>query len=211
MKPVWFATSFFGTLAVAAGLLFAIHSPIFSGPPEETGDGKQIYAQNCAACHGADGTSATTPDLSNDDFLSLTSPRLLEEMIAKGRPERGMPAWSGAMKPREIRAVAAYIKDWQRSPSIELPQGRIRGDLREGEELYATVCAACHGPSGRGGSAPALNNPGFLQVVSDHYIRTTLVNGRSGTPMRSFAGPLGLANLSNAELDSVVAYIRSWE
>ncbi len=211
MKPAWFAASFFGALFVAGGLLFAVYAPIFSGPPEEKADGKALYARNCAACHGATGTSLTAPDLSNDDFLVITPHGTLEAMIAQGRPGRGMPAWSEAMRPVEIRAVAAYVKEWQRSPSVELPQGRIRGDVEEGERLYASACAACHGVSGGGGSAPALNNSAFLKVASDHFIRATVINGRPGTPMRSFLGPQGLANLSHREIDSVVTYVRGWE
>lgn len=210
MKPAWFALSFAGVMTVAATALFTLHSPLFSGPPEE-GDGQELYTRNCAACHGANGKSAMTPDLSNDDFLAITTKENLVAMIEQGRPGRGMPAWSSALKPGEIRAVASYIKKWQVSPDVELPRSRVKGDVEEGRVLFATVCASCHGPDGAGDSAPALNNPGFLKVASDHYVRATLVNGRSGTAMRSFAGPLGLANLTPTELDSVVAYIRSWE
>lgn len=211
MKPAHFALTFFGTLGIAAGALFAVHAPIFLGPSEEATDGAELYARNCAACHGASGRSATAPDLASDEFLTLTPRPTLEAMIAEGRSSRGMPAWSSAMSPTEIRAVAAYVKEWQTSPEISLPRGRIRGDAELGARLFASTCAPCHGTAGSGGSAPALNHPAFLKLASDHVIRATLVSGRAGTPMRSFAGPAGLANLSHAELDALVAYIRSWE
>jgi len=211
MKPGWFAASFFGTLLVAAGALFTVHAPIFVEAPEEAGAGAELYARNCAACHGASGRSVTAPDLASDEFLAMTPQPILEAMIAEGRPSRGMPAWATAMTPAEIRAVAAYVKEWQTSPEVSLPGGRIRGDAELGATLFASTCAPCHGAAGSGGSAPALNHPAFLKVASDHVIRATLVSGRAGTPMRSFAGPAGLANLSDAELDAVVAYIRSWE
>ncbi len=211
MKPATFATLFFGTLAVTAGLLFAIHAPIFSGPPAERVEGRQLYAMNCAGCHGASGRSLTAPDLASADFLAITPLPTLEAMIAEGRPSRGMPAWSTVLKPEGVRAVAAYIKEWQTSPDIDLPRGRIHGDIEAGERLFAAVCAACHGPDGVGGSAPALNHPAFLNVASDHYLRATIVTGREGTPMRSFEGAQGLANLTSREIDAVVAYIRSWQ
>jgi mono/diheme cytochrome c family protein len=173
--------------------------------------GKQTYDIFCAACHGKDGRHATAPDLANSDFLALTSPQLLRSMIEVGRPGRPMPGWKAMLKPDDLQNVVAYIKGWQKGPDVPLPEGTITGDLKQGATLYATTCAGCHGTHGAGGSAPALNNPGFLGVVSDGYLKKTLELGRPGTAMRSFLGPAGLANLSEQEIHHVVAYVRSWE
>ena len=55
--------------------------------------------------------------------------------------------------------------------------------------------------------APALNNPGFLAAASDSQIKTTLVRGREGTPMRSFLKQ----GLKERDIDDIVAYVRAFE
>ncbi|MNK43998.1 Cbb3-type cytochrome c oxidase subunit CcoP2 [compost metagenome] len=173
--------------------------------------GRETYESYCASCHGEQGRHLSAPDLSNPDFLSITSSQLLRRMIEAGRPGRPMPPWQDMLEDEEMRDLVAYIKGWQKGPDVPLPQGKIAGDAKQGSALYATTCAGCHGANGKGDSAPALNNPGFLRVVNDAYIKKTIEIGRPGTAMRSFLGPMGLANLSEQEIDHVVTYIRSWE
>lgn len=195
------------TLAVLSTLLLA-QAPAHAGNPAK---GKQAYDMYCVACHGANGTSPTAPDLSSNEFLSLVSHATLKTMIGEGRPGRPMPAWKDMLSPEQLDDVAAYLKSWQKSPDLKLSKASIKGDVKGGKKTFDTTCASCHGVNGAGDSAPALNNAAFLKAVSDDYIRQTLVHGRPGTPMRSFAGPLGLAALDDQELNDVVAYIRSWQ
>ncbi len=173
--------------------------------------GKEAYESYCAACHGENGRHLTAPDLANPDFLSITSPQLLRAMIETGRPGRPMPAWKDMLEDEEMQDLVAYIKGWQKGPDVPLSKGKITGNVKAGAAIFVTTCAGCHGTQGAGGSAPALNNPGFLHVASDPYIKKTLEVGRPGTAMRSFLGAPGLANLSDQELNHVVAYIRSWD
>ena len=70
--------------------------------------------------------------------------------------------------------------------------------------IYATQCAACHGESGQGVTAPSLGDQALLAFASDHYLRYAIANGRDGTPMQAFD-----ETLSDDEIDSVVAYLRS--
>lgn len=171
--------------------------------------GSTTYTMFCAGCHGADGTHPTAPDLSNSDFLSITSKATLKAMIETGRPGRPMPGWKGILTDAQINDVVAHVKTWQKDPDVKLSAVKSRGDAKTGKQLFSTTCAGCHGNAGSGGSAPALDNPGLLKVVSDDYLRKTLEIGRPGTAMRSFQGPSGLANLDDQEIDHVVAYIRS--
>jgi cytochrome c oxidase cbb3-type subunit 3 len=55
--------------------------------------------------------------------------------------------------------------------------------------------------------APGLNNIGFLAAASDQIIKTTLMQGREGTPMQSFLK----FGLSEQDIDDVVSYVRSFE
>ncbi|MEK6234358.1 MAG: cytochrome c, partial [Planctomycetales bacterium] len=80
-----------------------------------------------------------------------------------------------------------------------------------GREVYAGFCAGCHGPNGKGGFAPELNNAGFLRAANDGFLQATVIRGRRGTAMRSFGiGGHGLADLTQDQVNDVVAHIRQW-
>jgi cytochrome c oxidase cbb3-type subunit 3 len=77
-------------------------------------------------------------------------------------------------------------------------------DTRRGEQLYSHNCAACHGETGEGGVGVPLALPAFLDSVSDTYLATTIRLGRPGRVMP--ANP----KLSDAEINSIIGYIREW-
>jgi cytochrome c oxidase cbb3-type subunit 3 len=60
-----------------------------------------------------------------------------------------------------------------------------------------------------GGTGTAIGNPGFLNKVSDGFLRETIKKGRSNTRMLPHQGPAGLANLSNQEIDDIIVYLRT--
>jgi mono/diheme cytochrome c family protein len=78
--------------------------------------------------------------------------------------------------------------------------------------LYTEVCASCHGGRGEGKEAPALNNRVFLDLATDTYIFKTIQRGRNGTSMAGFgAGSSVRRTLTDGEIASVTAFIRTWE
>ena len=87
--------------------------------------------------------------------------------------------------------------------------------MKIGEAHFKVYCASCHGATGEGYSVgvagPAIGYPGFLKAASDDYIYQTLKRGRVGTPMRSFIGSTGLANLGEKDVHHIIAYLRSME
>ena len=60
-----------------------------------------------------------------------------------------------------------------------------------------------------GGSGPAIGLPGFLGAVPDDYIFQTIKHGRSGTAMRAFSGPQGLAQLQDQQIKDIIVFLRS--
>lgn len=59
---------------------------------------------------------------------------------------------------------------------------------------------------------PALNNQGFLKAASDGFLWETIARGRRDTPMfPSLRGFEGVRQLSEQEIDGLVAFIRNWE
>lgn len=84
--------------------------------------------------------------------------------------------------------------------------------LKGGDAVYARSCGGCHGAKGQGAEGPALNNAVFLESASDRYLVETIRRGRRGTSMEGFATPSTTrAVLTDAEIESVVALLRTWE
>jgi cytochrome c oxidase cbb3-type subunit III len=60
--------------------------------------GEQVYANNCANCHGpAGGKVGKAGSVLNPDFLSLMTPQGLRTAVIVGRPDLGMPDWRDQM------------------------------------------------------------------------------------------------------------------
>lgn len=72
-----------------------------------TGDaaaGETVFANNCAVCHGADGTGGSGPDITGED-----SAEEVAEIVLNG--EEGMTAFDGVLTDQEIADVVAYVTE----------------------------------------------------------------------------------------------------
>ena len=73
--------------------------------------GKEIFAQNCAACHGESGEGNAdmgAPQLSNDIWLFGGDRETLVQTIAYGRAGV-MPAWEGRLSDSTIKQLTVYV------------------------------------------------------------------------------------------------------
>jgi cytochrome c oxidase cbb3-type subunit 3 len=200
-------------------LLLLLHSGLATAAP----DGARLYQLNCAACHGINGEGGVGVPLALPDFLNTVDDAFLFNTIREGRPGRVMPAYR-SLSDAQVTAIVSHLRSWVPEEKQEaLKQyAPVKGDPERGKKLYGGYCASCHGESGEGGHGtgvtfsrprelaimpPALNNPGFLKAASDEMIKRTLMEGRVGTPMRSFL-ELGL---SEQNIDDIVSYVRSFE
>jgi cytochrome c oxidase cbb3-type subunit 3 len=79
-------------------------------------EGKTIFTTNCAACHRADGGGQIGPNLTDDKWILGGGIKNLFHTITNGgRDGKGMIAWKGTLKPKEIQKVASYILSLQGS------------------------------------------------------------------------------------------------
>jgi len=179
--------------------------------------GANVYAQNCVFCHQADaiGKPGFAPSLSNPEFLSLATDKFILGTIRDGRQGTGMPPFAHIGRDQG-RALVAYLRSFEKIPNRAATidaQPAANGDTQLGKQLFDDICSTCHGPSGdgyiAGGTGTAIGKVGTLSKVSDGFLRTTIKEGRSNTRMRGFAGPEGLANLSDHEIDSIIVYLRT--
>ncbi len=207
-----------GALALsvlAAGTFGTVHA----GQPDPAliQEGKALYKQNCEVCHQPDaiGKPGFAPSLTNPELLSIASDKFFMSTIRDGRPGTGMPPFSHLGR-KKVRAIVAFLRSHGTLPNRAAEvdaQPKADGDPRLGKVWFRDICATCHGPNGdgyaAGGTGTAIGKPGFLNKVSDGFIRETIKKGRSNTRMRGFQGPDGLANLSDQEIDDIIAYMRT--
>ena len=87
------------------------HVLSMSGKAQPNASGAQTFADNCAACHGAQGKGGRdvgAPNLSDAIWLRGSDRADLKRQILK--PRMGaMPAWGGRLDPVTIKMLAAYV------------------------------------------------------------------------------------------------------
>ncbi len=73
--------------------------------------GKKLYDEKgCIACHGANGEgNAVGPNLTDDTWLNGCNEDPIVDIIANGKPEKGMTAFKNSLSDNQIRQVAKYI------------------------------------------------------------------------------------------------------
>ena len=121
--------------------------------------GERLFANNCAACHGADAKgSKGFPNLTDTDWLWGGSPERIKETITQGRQGMMPPIAAAVGSPEDVRNVAQYVLSLSGSAhnSIAAEFGRPK----------FAVCAACHGANGKGN--PAMGAPNLTDKVWLH-------------------------------------------
>ena len=167
--------------------------------------GKELFAQNCASCHGDEGRTPMhgIPTLHSPAVLAIADDEYYADIITQGRPGTSMPSWKSVLTKSQIASVVLYIRSWssaapERSPDVA---GTTVG---RGRELFLTHCIGCHGAEGRGGIGNSLSSPSFLALASDDFLRQTISLGRHKTAMPASY------DLQGGDVEALIAYIRSW-
>ncbi|MCG9793492.1 cbb3-type cytochrome c oxidase N-terminal domain-containing protein [Flavobacterium algicola] len=96
--------------------------------PESLAIGKTIFTTNCAACHRADAGGQIGPNLTDDNWiLGGGIKNIFHTLVNGGRDGKGMIAWKGTLKPKEMQKVASYIISLRGSNPVDpkAPDGEI--------------------------------------------------------------------------------------
>jgi cytochrome c oxidase cbb3-type subunit III len=167
--------------------------------PAALGIGRNLFLNNCAACHGSDGGGAPGfPNLTDGDWLWGGSPETVVATITNGR-NGVMPAWGDALGTHGVENVLNYVMSLQ---------GRKldAGDPVAGKETFLQMCAACHGADARGSAAmgaPNLTDAIWLHGGSATALRASIERGRGGV-----MPPHG-ARLGDTRIKLLAAYVLS--
>lgn len=186
--------------------------------------GAQVYADNCALCHGADGEGRVGAVLAHD-WPSIRPDLLTRESIAEGVEGSVMPAWSqengGPLSDEEIDAVIYFILSWQTGGAPQITPGNtptpraavspvpgIVGDPNLGGVLYDENCAVCHGVNGEGRVGATLAKD-WPSIRPDLVVRSAISKGVEGSVMPAWSQENG-GPLSDSNLDDLVAFLMTW-
>ena len=94
-------------VAVVVVLLFA-NDPD-SGSSAPTTPGAQVFAANCASCHGADGGGGTGPQLAGGE-AAKRFPDVDDQIAFVTKGSGAMPSFGGRLSPAQIRQVVEYTR-----------------------------------------------------------------------------------------------------
>ena len=91
----------------------------------DLGEGKSIYATNCAPCHGANAEGKVGPNLTDEYWLHGGEVNLVYKTIKYGIPSKGMVAWKGKLSGKQILQVSSYALSLQgtKPANAKEPQG----------------------------------------------------------------------------------------
>jgi len=190
--------------------------------PDEIVDFKILYAENCAGCHGTDGRGGAAIALANPVYLAIADEAQMRRITAEGVRGTSMPAFAqsagGMLTDKQIDVITTQIRArWARRgilAGVEAPSyenlRKSPGVAARGGLVYKTYCESCHGAEGRGGKkGSAITDGAFLQLVSNHGLRTVVITGRPELNAPDWRGNVPGTPMSEEEVTDVVAWLAS--
>ena len=127
-----------------------------------------------------------------------------------GKDHGFMPIVVNAVSPEDFTKWVAMQKDKVAAESASGAKTWSKDELMEkGKKAYASTCAACHGPEGKGipGVFPAIEGSKLATGPVEEHIKTVLhgrATGKFSAQMPAFA-----AQLSDADVAAIVTFERN--
>ena len=185
----------------------ALSAPLYAGfaakpalllarDPQAMAVGERLFANHCAACHGADARgSKGFPNLTDADWLWGGSPERINETITQGRQGLMPPMAAAVGTTEEVRNVASYVLSLSGGPdNLAAQLGRPK----------FVVCAACHGANGKGNTAlgaPNLSDDIWLHGRGQEAIVAMVTQGKTN------AMPAQQGRLTPEQIHVLTAYV----
>jgi cytochrome c oxidase cbb3-type subunit 3 len=161
--------------------------------------GHRLYLDNCAACHGSEAHGNQVlgaPNLTDRDWLYGGDSAALLASISDGR-NGAMPAWGSTLGRDGVNEVASYVLSLS---GVTAPEDWVAA----GKPRFEMICAACHGPDGRGNpalGAPNLTDNVWLYGGDFPSVTASIRDGRSGVM------PAWRHRLSEDERRAIAAWV----
>src|SRR3981081_1141343 len=209
---------FFGTvgakIAAAAAALLIVASAYGLGVKERAArparakqsersiaDGRQVFENRCAGCHGMDGRGGErAPDIATSAKTQRRTDSALALIINNGIPAAGMPTFSTLDGPTS-RALIKYLRFLQgKTASAALP-----GNPQNGKAIFfgRARCSECHLAAGAGGFiASDLSSYGRSRPVEE--IREAIIK-----PNQPSNGPRGTVTIDTRAGQTLTGVLRN--
>lgn len=138
--------------------------------------GERLFQNNCAQCHGSDARGAKgIPNLTDQFWLGGGTPEIIKTNIVKGRNAMMPPMGAALGSAEDVKNVAQYVLSLSGGP-----HDSVRAAL--GKEKFG-ICAACHGPDGKGmqaiGSGDLTNPAVWLHGSGEAHVIAMVNNGKT--------------------------------
>lgn len=215
--PVW------GNILTPEQLDALVQYSLAASKGRGTEAGAQLFASNCAVCHGQFGEGGPNParagdmisPISSADFLKTRDDTTIRSIISLGLPDSGMSPFGssngGPLSEDEVDSLVAYIRSWEANPPAVSPPQLPTSVPAEPDEptltadqVFVGICAQCHGLNGEGGSGPVINTQDFQAKYDDQALSDLISKGIPSTPM------IGVGELlSDEQINQLVSLIRN--
>ncbi len=149
--------------------------------------GRAAFRVNCVQCHGSGAAGSTGyPNLNDDDWLWGGDLESIHQVLLHGVRQPGddqtrfsqMPSFGhdAFLTAAQIQHTASYVR-------VISGQERPNALSRAGAALFATNCASCHGPEGKGDrqyGAPNLTDAIWLYGGSREAVVGSIAKAHAG-------------------------------
>jgi high-affinity iron transporter len=188
-----------------------VTEPVFPPGKPSASRGRALFAENCGSCHGetANGSGPDAArldprpaDFTDPKFIRGETPFDFFHIITAGKARSAMPAWGEVLSLQDRWDLVSFV--WT------VHAGRT--GLAEGQGVYLSACAGCHGTAGEAQGVHSaglltpvkpLDAPAALARRSDADLFGDVAHGIQGTAMPAFAG-----RLTDAQMWAAVSYLR---
>ena len=218
-----------GTLALLGATILVVVPAVRSQEPKRASDLVASYQENCAYCHGREGTGNRTRKSSPNipDFTSLAWQMSQTDLEIAHRIRDGheptMSAYREVLTEPQILALSIYVRAFSikamnpargsepaalDSPETNRPATASR---MTSSELYQAYCLACHDAGGRAATVrkampevPDFSDLAWQASRRDAALKHSILEGKGKfmLPMKDKLGP--------DDADQMVAFVRAF-
>ncbi len=210
----------------------AADNPPAAGAPGGPGAPLELvatYKENCAYCHGGEGTgnrtrknSPTIPDFTSLAWQMSQTDLEIAHRIRDGH-EPMMPAYREELTDRQIIGLSIYVRTFSikamnpakgsepAAPGLPETNRPATDSRMSSSELYQAYCLACHDAGGRAATVrkampeiPDFSDFAWQGSHSDEALKHSILEGKGKfmLPMKDKLGP--------DDVDQMVAFLRAF-
>jgi mono/diheme cytochrome c family protein len=181
--------------------------------PENVVSFDRLYAQNCSACHGENGSGGPALDLASPSYQALVDDASLRRWITSGMPGTEMPAFGesagGFLTPQQVDILVGGMRSrWahadQKLRDSPPYSSSTTGTAVQGYRAFQMNCVSCHQQGKQ-----KITDTSYLALTSDQSLRTIVIAGRLDLGHPDWREVRPGQPLTDQDVNDIVAYLHS--